>query len=66
LSDGTRDRLKEIPLKGILTQKFHRQNGRTDEGAENPRELAAQQKIAREPAEKDSASDSRAAAEFAQ
>ena len=40
---------KKVSVKRCLAEKFHRQRRRTYERPQNPRELAAEEKIARQP-----------------
>ena len=66
MSDSVKDSFEKISLKRIFAQKFHRQTGRADERPENPRKLAAEKQVAREPGEQNSAGDGVAPAEPAQ
>ncbi len=63
MARGAEDRLEKTAAQGVVTNEFHGQRGRTDERAEDPRELAAKQQIARQPAEENLARDRPAATE---
>ena len=49
---GVEDRLVEIAVERLRAQEFDGQARRTDERAQNPRKLTAQEEVARQPPDK--------------
>ena len=56
----------EIALKRVGPKEFDRQTGRTDQGPQNPAELAAEKQISREPGKQNFARNSLTAAQHLQ
>jgi hypothetical protein len=63
---GIEHRLEKVPLKGIIPQKLHWQTRRTHERPKVPTELSTEEKIPRQPAEKDLPRDGGAATQSPQ